>query len=81
MPPLLGGLALLPELCSGRATPRVLPPAAGGWASPSVLQADGSTRQAGGALVAQLVLGCLDEETTFVEFDVDCYADIILSYD
>ncbi len=34
-----------------------------------------------GALVAQLVLGCLDEETAFVEFDVDCDADLILGYD
>jgi hypothetical protein len=31
-------------------------------------------------LVAQLVLGGLDEETAFVEFDVDCDADIILCY-
>ena len=32
-------------------------------------------------MVAQLVLGGLDEETAFVEFDVDCDADIILGYD
>ncbi len=38
-------------------------------------------RQAGGALVAQLVLSGLDEETAFVEFDVDCYANLILGYD
>ncbi len=44
-------------------------------------QANCSTLLAGGALVAQLVLGCLDEEIAFVEFDVDCYADIILGYD
>ena len=31
--------------------------------------------------MAQLVLGGLDEETAFVEFDVDCDADIILGYD
>ncbi len=46
-----------------------------------MLQADYSTRPAGGALVAQLVLGGLNEETAFVEFDVDCNTDIILSYD
>jgi hypothetical protein len=38
-------------------------------------------RPARGALVAQLVLGGLDEETAFVEFDVDCDADTILGYD
>ena len=44
-------------------------------------QADGSERAAGGAVTAQLVLGGLDEETAFVEFDVDCDADLILGYD
>ncbi len=28
-----------------------------------------------------MVLGGLDEDTAFVEFDVDCDADLILSYD
>ncbi len=31
--------------------------------------------------MAQLVLSCLDEETAFVDFDVDCNANIILGYD
>ena len=44
-------------------------------------QADGSLRETGGAAQAQLLLGGLDEETSFVEFDVDCDADIILGYD
>ena len=48
---------------------------------PSVRQADGSTRPTGGVVAAQLLLGGLDEETTFIEFDVDCDADIILGYD
>ncbi len=47
----------------------------------SVRQADGSSRPAGGAVAAQLILGGLDEETVFVEFDVDCDADLILGYD
>ena len=38
-------------------------------------------RATGGAVVAQLVLGGLDEETAFVEFEVDCDADLILGYD
>ena len=45
---------------------------------PSVRQADGSLRATGGAVAAQLVLGGLDEETAFVEFEVDCDADLIL---
>ena len=48
---------------------------------PSVRQADGSSRPAGGAIAAQLVLGGLDEETAFVEYDVDCDADLILGYE
>ena len=32
-------------------------------------------------MAAQLLLGGLDEETTFIESDVDCDADIILGYD
>ena len=40
-----------------------------------VTQADRSSRPTGGAL------GGLDEETAFVENDVDCEADIILGYD
>ena len=44
-------------------------------------QADGSSRPTGGAVSARLVLGGLDEETAFVEYDVDCDADIILGYD
>jgi hypothetical protein len=48
---------------------------------PSVRQADGSLRATGGAVAAQLVLGGLDEETAFVEFEVDCDADLILGYD
>ncbi len=32
-------------------------------------------------MVAQLVLGGLDEETTFAEFDVDCDTNIILVYE
>ena len=47
----------------------------------SVRQADGSSRPTGGAVEARLVLGGLDEKMAFVEFDVDCDADIILSYD
>ncbi len=47
----------------------------------SVRQADGSSRPAGGAVAAQLILGGLDEETAFVEFDVYCDADLILGYD
>ena len=43
----------------------------------SVTQADGSSRPTGGAVSARLVLGGLDEETAFVEYDVDCDADII----
>ena len=35
----------------------------------------------GDAVVAQLVLGALDEEASFVEFEVDCDADLILGYD
>ena len=31
-------------------------------------------------MAARLLLGGLDEETTFVEFDVDCDADLILGY-
>jgi len=46
-----------------------------------VRQADGSSRPTGGAVEARLVLGGLDEETAFVEFDVDCDADLILGYD
>ena len=38
----------------------------------SVQQADCSTRRIGGVVAAQLLLGGLDEETTFIEFDVDC---------
>ena len=38
---------------------------------PAVRQADGSLRETGGAAMAQLLLGGLDEETAFVEFDVD----------
>ena len=38
-------------------------------------------RVTGDAVVAQLVLGALDEETAFVEFEVDCDADLILGYD
>ena len=38
---------------------------------PAVRQADGSLRETGGAAQAQLLLGGLDEETAFVEFDVD----------
>ena len=37
-------------------------------------QADGSLRETGGAAMAQLLLGGLDEETAFLEFDVDCDA-------
>ncbi len=60
---------------------RVLPQASGGWASP-FSAAGGRLYAAGrGALVAKLVLGGLDEETAFVEFDVDCDANIILGYD
>lgn len=47
----------------------------------SVRQADGTSRPTGGVVAARLVLGALDEETAFVEFDVDCDADIILGYD
>ena len=47
----------------------------------SVLQADGSSRPTGGAVEARLVLGGLDEDTAFVEFDVDCDADLILGHD
>jgi hypothetical protein len=32
-------------------------------------------------VAARLVLGALEEETAFVDFDVDCNVDIILSYD
>ena len=32
-------------------------------------------------MAARLILGGLDEETAFVEFDVDCDADLILGYD
>ena len=32
-------------------------------------------------MATRLILGGLDEETTFVEFDVDCDADLILGYD
>ena len=38
-------------------------------------------RVTGDAVVAQLVLGALDEQTAFVEFEVDCDADLILGYD
>ena len=48
---------------------------------PYIWQADGSSRPAGGAIATQLVLGGLDEETAFVEYDVDCRADLILGYD
>ncbi len=34
----------------------------------------------GGAVVAPLILGWLDKETSFVEFDEDCDAYLILSY-
>ena len=47
----------------------------------SVTQADGSSRPTGAAVSARLVLGCLDEKTAFVEYDVDCEEDIILAYD
>ena len=47
----------------------------------SVRQADGSSRPTGGVVAARLVLGDLDKETAFVEFYVDCDADIILGYD
>ncbi len=50
-----------------------MPPAAGCWTLP--------VGAAGGRLYAQLVLGGLDEETAFVEFGVDCDANIILGYD
>jgi hypothetical protein len=46
-----------------------------------VQQADGSLRPTGSAIAARLNLGSLDEETAFLEFDVDCDADIILGYD
>ena len=36
---------------------------------------------AGGTIAAQLVLGGLDEEPAFVDFDVDCDVDLILGYD
>ena len=32
-------------------------------------------------MAVQLLLGGLDKETTFIEFDVDCDADLILGYD
>ena len=38
-------------------------------------------RPAVGVVAAQLLLGGLDEDTTFIEFDVDCDADLILGYD
>ena len=41
-------------------------------------QADGLLRETGGAAMAQLLLGGRDEETAFVEFDVDSDADIFL---
>jgi hypothetical protein len=50
----------------------------------SFRQADSSCRPTGCAVEAWLVLGavgCLDEETALVDFDVDCDADIILGYD
>ena len=48
------------------------------WHPPAVRQADGLLRETGGAAMAQLLLGGRDEETAFVEFDVDSDADIIL---
>ena len=44
-------------------------------------QADSSLCETGGAAMAQLLRGGLDEETAFKDFDVDCDADIILGYD
>ena len=68
-----------------RALAAQLPPAGRRPPSPghpqSVGQADGSSRPAGGAVAVQLILGGLDEETVFAEFDVDCDADLILGYD
>ena len=58
-----------------------MPAFPGGGVSAAVQQADGSLREAGGAATAPLLLVGLDEETTFVEFDVDCDSDIIPGYD
>jgi hypothetical protein len=43
-----------------------------------VRRADGSTRPTSGAVAAHLVLGDLAKDTCYVEFDVDCDADLIL---
>ena len=58
------------------------PPATGGpptlsYAGRRVVEPD----RPGGTVSAQLVLGGLDEETAFVEYDVGCDADIILGHD
>ena len=45
-----------------------------------VRQADGSTRATQGTFAASLVLGELDEPTTFSVFDVGCGVDVLLGY-
>jgi hypothetical protein len=77
----LWGVALLPEPDPGGPAPVRLP--APPSPRPSIVRPAGgqSSRPTGGAAEARLVLGGLDEETAFVEFDVDCNADIILGYD
>ena len=50
----------------------------------SVRQTDSSMQPTGGVVAAQLLLGGLDEETTFIKFNVDCEAadaDLIFGYD
>ena len=42
-------------------------------------QADGSERAAGDAVTARLVLGSLNQEMAFMEFELDCQ-DLILRY-
>jgi hypothetical protein len=65
--------AQLPQAC-------LVPPTAGH--PPSVRQADGSTRPTGGVVAAsaRLMLGDLMKDTRFVEFDMECDADLILGY-
>jgi hypothetical protein len=52
-----------------------------GAANPkSVSQADGSRRETHGSFTASLVLGGLDEETSFTVYDIGCGVDALLGY-
>ena len=46
----------------------------------SVSQADSSSRETHGSFTTSLVLGCLDEETSFTIYDNSCCVNTLLGY-